>query len=470
MLIDHINLLIRQNLGHTPTPGQEVLIGRLADFISDRQANRIFIVKGFAGTGKTTLISALVKTLEEFKIRTLLLAPTGRAAKVFSGYAGKSAFTVHRKIYRQKSSKDGFGDFVLNKNLFNNMVILVDEASMISDTLSDGTKFGSGRLLADLIGYVNDGHNCRLILIGDTAQLPPVGIILSPALDKNQLSLYMPVAGESLLTDIVRQNKNSGILQNATIVRNQITVRDLSIPALKQHSLNDIQFIGGLDLVEIMEKVYNKYGIEDVIVICRSNKKANQYNTGIRKQVLYREEELSSGDLLMVVKNNYFWLKEQPELDFIANGDIIRVLKIRKFTDRYGFRFAFALMHLIDYNIDFEAWIMLDTLTAETASLGKEDNRKLYTSVLEDYSHLNSRNKQYKAVKEDMFFNALQVKYAYAITCHKAQGGQWKTVLIDQGYVTAERIDMEYLRWLYTAITRATEELYFINFPKEFIE
>jgi exodeoxyribonuclease-5 len=469
MLTDHVNQLIRQKLGHNPTPGQEVLIGQLAEFILDRQANRIFIVKGFAGTGKTTLVSALVQTLEEIKIKTLLLAPTGRAAKVFSGYAGKNAYTIHRKIYRQKSSKDGFGEFALNKNLSNNLIIFVDEASMISDTLSDGTMFGTGRLLADLISFVNEGQNCRLILIGDTAQLPPVGIMLSPALDKNELSMYMPVAGESLLTDIVRQNKDSGILENATIVRNQITGNNLSIPVLKQNSLHDTSFIAGSELIEVMERAYNKYGVEDVIVLCRSNKKANQYNDGIRKQVLFREEELSPGDLLMVVKNNYFWLKDKPELDFIANGDVIRVLKIRKYTERYGFRFAYALLHLIDYNIDFEAWIMLDTLTAESASLGREETRKLYYSVLEDYNHLDSRSKQYKAVKEDLFFNAIQVKYAYAVTCHKAQGGQWKTVFIDQGYVTAERIDMEYLRWLYTAITRATDELYFVNFSKEFI-
>jgi exodeoxyribonuclease-5 len=470
MLADHINILIRQNLGHTPTSGQEVLIRQLTDFILDQQANRIFIVKGFAGTGKTTLISALVKTLEDNKIKTLLLAPTGRAAKVFSGYAGKNAFTIHRKIYRQRSAKDGFGDFVMNRNLSNNLIVLVDEASMISDTLSDGTVFGSGRLLADLISFVNDGQNCRLILIGDTAQLPPVGIILSPALDKNELSLYMPVAGENLLTDIVRQNKDSGILQNATLVRTLITGGDLLVPVLKHHSHHDVRFISGFELVEIMERVYNKYGIEDVIVLCRSNKKANQYNAGIRNQVLYREEELSAGDLLMVVKNNYFWLKDKPELDFIANGDIIRVLKIRKYTERYGFRFALALMHLIDYNIDFEAWIMLDTLTTESASLGQEENKKLYLNVLEDYIHLDSRSNQYKAVKEDEFFNALQVKYAYAVTCHKAQGGQWRAVFIDQGYITAERVNIEYLRWLYTAITRATEELYFVNFPKEFME
>jgi exodeoxyribonuclease-5 len=470
MLSDHLSQQIRNNLGHSPTPGQEKLIQQLTDFVLDEKANKIFIVKGFAGTGKTSLISALVKTLESFSIKTMLLAPTGRAAKVFSGYSGNSAFTIHRKIYRQKSSNDGFGSFVLNKNLLSNLVVLVDEASMISDTLSEGSPFGSGRLLADLISFVNNGHNCRLVLIGDTAQLPPVGIVLSPALDKNELSLYMPVAGESLLTDIVRQDKNSGILQNATLIRNHIVGGDFTIPSLKHNSASDVRFISGNELAECIERSYRQYGIGDVIVLCRSNKKANQYNDGIRKQVLFREEELCQGDLLMVVKNNYFWLKEKPEVDFIANGDIIRIIKIRKYTERYGFRFALALLHLIDYEIDFEAWVMLDSLTSDSASIGQEENKKLFFNTLEDYSHLNTRNKQYKAVKEDEFFNALQVKYAYAVTCHKAQGGQWKSVFIDQGYISADRIDMEYLRWLYTAVTRATDELYFVNFPEEFME
>jgi exodeoxyribonuclease-5 len=341
---------------------------------------------------------------------------------------------------------------------------------MISDTLSDETPFGSGRLLSDLLSFVKSGKNCRLILIGDTAQLPPVGTTLSPALDKNELALYMSVSGEALLTDIVRQNRDSGILENATIVRNHITKGNLTIPHFRKHSFTDIQFIGGQELVDLMEKAYDKYGMEDVMVLCRSNKRANQYNAGIRKQIMFHEEELATGDLLMVVRNNYFWLAGQPELDFIANGDIMRVIKIRKYTERYGFRFALALLHMIDYNVDFEAWIMLDTLIVESAALGREDNTKLYQSVLMDYNHLDSRNKQYKAVKEDQFYNALQVKYAYAVTCHKAQGGQWKAVFIDQGYVTAERINLEYLRWLYTAITRATEELFFVNFADEFRE
>jgi len=273
-----------------------------------------------------------------------------------------------------------------------------------------------------------------------------------------------------MLTDIVRQNSDSGILFNATRIRNQINSGDLSVPALKKLKLNDVVFTGGNEMIDLMDNSYNSKGIEEVIILCRSNKRANQYNAGIRKQVLFREDELTPGDLLMVVRNNYFWLKDHPQLEFIANGDILKVLKIRKYTERYGFRFAFVLLKLIDYEVEFEAWVMLDTLLADTASLGQEENRKLYYSVLEDYSHLESKAKQYKAVREDEFFNALQVKYAYAITCHKAQGGQWKTVFIDQGFVNKENIDMEYLRWLYTAITRATEELYFVNFPKDFID
>ena len=470
MLSQFLRQLIQQYLGHDPTPGQVDLMHKLAAYILNPESSKAFIVKGYAGTGKTSLISALVKALEEMKLKTLLLAPTGRAAKVFSSYAGKGAYTIHRKIYRQKSSNDGFGEFELNRNLSNDLIILVDEASMISDTVAEDKIFGSGRLLADLISFVNDGRNCRLVLIGDTAQLPPVGIALSPALDKNELSLYMPVADEAMLTDIVRQNQESGILVNATVVRNLIAADNLSLPRLKNLNHTDIRFISGQDLTECLEKAYDKYGHEEVMVLCRSNKKANQYNQGIRKQVLFREEEIVSGDLLMVVKNNYFWVTGKPDLDFIANGDMVKVLKIKKYIERYDFRYALVQLHLVDYGIDFEGWIMLDTLTVESAALSREDSYRLYQCVLEDYNHLDTRKKQYKAVKEDPFFNALQVKFAYAVTCHKAQGGQWKSVFIDQGYVTAERIDLEYLRWLYTAITRATEELYFVNFPNEGLE
>jgi exodeoxyribonuclease-5 len=273
-----------------------------------------------------------------------------------------------------------------------------------------------------------------------------------------------------MLTDIVRQNQESGILVNATVVRNLIAADNLSLPRLKNLNHTDIRFISGQDLTECLERDYDKYGHEEVMILCRSNKRANQYNQGIRKQVLFREEEITSGDLLMVVKNNYFWVTGQPDLDFIANGDIVKVLKVKKYIERYDFRYALVLLHLVDYGLDFECWIMLDTLTVESAALSREDSYRLYQCVLEDYNHLDTRKKQYKAVKEDPFFNALQVKFAYAVTCHKAQGGQWKSVFIDQGYVTAESVDLEYLRWLYTAITRATEELHFINFPMEFRE
>jgi exodeoxyribonuclease V len=470
MLKDHMISLIRQNLGHLPTSGQEELIGKLADFILNDEDRQAFIVKGYAGTGKTTLISAVVKCLEHFQIKTLLLAPTGRAAKVFSAYACKPAYTIHRKIYRQKSSNDGFGTFALNKNLFSNTVIMVDEASMISNSYSEDSVFGSGRLLEDLITFVKDGVKCRLILIGDTAQLPPVGINLSPALDRSVLAGNISIGGEFVLTDIVRQTLHSGILQNATTLRNQITGKVFSIPVFKHRGLADIRFTEGINLPELLDKTYTAYGIEENIVLCRSNKKANQYNTGIRKQVLFREEELESGDLLMVVKNNYHWVTGNAEIEFIANGDILRLLKVRKYTERYGFRFAFASLRLVDYQIDFDAWILLDTLTSDTASMSSEDNKKLYYSVLEDFSHIESKSKQYKMVKADSFFNALQVKYAYAITCHKAQGGQWKAVFIDQGFVPKDKIDLEYLRWLYTAVTRATGELYLVNFPQEFSE
>jgi exodeoxyribonuclease V len=467
MLKGHMISMIRENMGHQPTSGQEELIGKLAGFIMEDNEKKAFIVKGYAGTGKTTLVSAVVKTLEHWKIKSLLLAPTGRAAKVFSSYAGKPAYTIHRKIYRQKSSTDGFGAFVLNKNLFNNLVIMVDEASMISNSFSEDSVFGSGRLLEDLISFVKDGVQCRLILIGDTAQLPPVGINLSPALDRNELGGNIPVSGEHVLTDIVRQSFQSGILQNATRLRNQITGKTFTMPVFKQEGFNDIRFADGNELPELLERTYGKYGIEENIILCRSNKKANQYNSGIRKQVLFREEELETGDLFMVVKNNYHWVTENPDVEFIANGDILRLVKVKKYEERYGFRFAYAILRLIDYDLDFEAWILLDTLTAESASLNSEDNKRLYLSVLEDYSHLESRSKQYKMVKADPFFNALQIKYAYAITCHKAQGGQWKAVYVDQGYIPKDKIDMEYLRWLYTAVTRATDELYLVNFSAE---
>jgi len=470
MLKDHFISLIRQHMSHEATPGQEVLIRKLSEYLTGNAGNRALIVKGYAGTGKTTAVAALVRTMDALDMKSVLLAPTGRAAKVFSGYAGKPAYTIHRKIYIQKSAKDAFGVFVLSRNLHRNTVFMVDEASMISNAKPEDSVFGSGRLLDDLVTYVKSGINCRLILIGDTAQLPPVGIALSPALDRNELSASFAATEEVELTEVVRQAQSSGILLNATLIRELIAGGQNNRPVLKHVHLPDVYAVYGNEVAEAVERAYDHYGIEDAIVLCRSNKKANQYNTGIRTRVLFREESLSAGDLLMVVRNNYYSLNDHPDIEFIANGDIVRVEKIYKHVDRYGFHFAYVRLVLTDYQAEFDSWILLDTLMAESPSLPAEENKRLYYSILEDYQHIKSRRKQYIAVREDPFFNALQVKFAYAVTCHKAQGGQWKAVFVDQGYVKPETIDREYLRWLYTAVTRTTEELYLVNFPAFFLE
>ncbi len=442
----------------------------MADFVLSREGNQVMVVKGYAGTGKTSIISALVRTLEELSHKTLLLAPTGRSAKVFSSYAGRPAFTIHKKIYRQRSAKDIMGRFVLAPNLLRDTTFLVDEASMISNSRSEDAFFGSGRLLDDLITFVRQGVRCKLVLIGDTAQLPPVGTLMSPALDLSFMAGYFEQRREEILTDIVRQTYDSGILHNATIVRNMICSGNPGPFRLAYRHFKDVHFINGGEMTEVLEEAYRHFGVEETVVICRSNRKANQYNAGIRRQVLFREEELNKGDLLMVVRNNYHWLPEKQEADFIANGDIFRVAAILDHADRFGFRFAYLKLQQLDHTSGFECWILLDTLMTEQAALGREDMLRLFNAVAEDYSHLKSRAKISLAVREDPFFNALQVKYAFAVTCHKAQGGQWKAVLVDQGHVNPLQPDMEYLRWLYTAVTRATDELYMVNFPADLVE
>ena len=469
MLKDHIKNKILDELKLNPTKGQADLIDKLAVFILSDDPNAIFLLKGYAGTGKTTIISALVRAFRDFKIKSVLLAPTGRAAKVLSSYANKSAYTIHKKIYRQKSSKDGFGVFALDTNLHSQTFFIVDEASMISNTFTDVSIFGSGRLLDDLIHYVYNQKNCKLILIGDTAQLPPVGIDISPALDKKQLASFHLNVVEHQLSEVVRQVEDSGVLLNATKIRNLILKENYQFPKFELNHMDDIQPISGNELIEIISDSYDKYGIEDSIIITRSNKRANQYNKGIRNQILWYEEEIAVGDLIMVVKNNYYWLEDNDKVDFIANGDIGKIVQIKKYDERYGFRFADIVLQLIDYdNLEIECKIILDTLDINSASLSSEDNKKLFYSVLEDYQQLKTRKQQYKAVKEDDFFNALQVKFSYAITCHKAQGGQWKSVFIDHGYLQEEMLNKEYFRWLYTAFTRPVEKLYLVNFHKQF--
>ena len=465
MLKNHIKDILYRHLRFEPTDGQKVLIDTLAEMLCSPSNRQLALVKGYAGTGKTSVISAFVRTLNDFRISPVLMAPTGRAAKVLSAYSGEQAFTIHKKIYRQKSSADGFGSFVLSFNTCSNTFFIVDEASMISRYSTDRSLFGNGNLLDDVLKFVYNDRNCRLILIGDTAQLPPVGQEESPALDGNRLEGYGLEIFECELTEVVRQQQESGILKNATIVRELITNGQTGYPSLKTASIADVEHIAGGELIDTINEAYDKYGIDETIVICRSNRQANRYNQGIRNRILYREEELASGDFLMVVRNNYHWIKDAENISFIANGDIVRVIRIRKHIERYGFRFAEVDLCLPDYdNYEFKAIIMLDALCSEAASISEEQNRHLYYSVAEDYAHIPTKAQRYRAIREDPFFNALQVKFAYAVTCHKAQGGQWQCVFLDHGWLTDEMLNIEYLRWLYTAITRASEKLYLVNF------
>ena len=469
MLKNHLKDILFRYLQFEPTEGQKFLVDILAGMMTSNDNHQLLLVKGYAGTGKTSVISAFVRTLNDFKIHSVLMAPTGRAAKVLSAYSGEQAFTIHKKIYRQKLSAGGFGTFTLNFNTHKDTFFIVDEASMISRYSVDRSIFGTGNLLDDLMKFVYNDRNCRLILIGDTAQLPPVGQEESPALDRRCLEAYGLETAECELTEVVRQSQESGILHNATIVRQLITELQSGYPKLQIAGFPDVERISGEDLIETITDAYDKYGIDETAVICRSNKQANRYNQGIRNRILYREEELTPGDYLMVVRNNYHWIQDTENISFIANGDIVRLIRIRKYAERYGFRFAEVDLCLPDYNHhEFSAIIMLDALCSETAAITAEQNQQLYYAVAEDYAHVTPKAQRYKMIREDPFFNALQVKFAYAVTCHKAQGGQWQCVFLDQGWLTDEMLNIEYLRWLYTAITRATEKLYLVNFSEKF--
>ncbi len=470
MLENHLIERIKSNLKFNATSHQELSINKLADFITNSINNEIFLLKGYAGTGKTTLISALTTTLTELKLNTVLLAPTGRAAKVLSQYANKPAFTIHKKIYRQKSLSEEVAIFNLDRNLHKDTVFIVDEASMISNFSIDSSPFGSGCLLDDLIYYVYSGSNCRLILIGDTAQLPPVGLDISPALDADELrASYNFTIQQVELTQVVRQSKKSGILSNATLLREMLMGNCNQYPQLHIKKFNDIIRLGGADLIEEIQSSYYNFGVEDTIVVTRSNKRANQFNQGIRNAVLYREEEISAGDLLMVVKNNYYWAEGVKEMNFIANGDIVEIVRIRKYINLYDFRFAEVTVRFPDNNgIELDTLILLDTLNIESAALSRDDLKRLFFAIGEDYSDIRNKKKRYEKILNNKFFNALQVKFAYAVTCHKAQGGQWSSVFVDQGYIVAEMLNKEFFRWLYTAITRATQKLYLVNFNKDF--
>ena len=470
MVIDKFNTLINSYLGHIPTESQIQLIEGLGRDLFNRR-DQIILITGYAGTGKTSVVAALVKTLKEFRLSTKLMAPTGRAAKVLSNYSGHQAYTIHKSIYRQKRSIDGIGEFDLGFNASRNTLFIVDEASMIANQALELTAFGSGRLLDDLLAFVFSGQNCLLMLIGDTAQLPPVGLDQSPALEMKYLSQFGFPVTHYRLTDVVRQSTESGVLLNATCLRERIASDRYGFPDLKTHNFPDVTAVQGDHLLDCLQSSYDTVGVEETLIVTRSNKTANRYNQGIRNRILWREEEIGQGDLVMVVKNNYFWLKDSPEIDLIANGDILEVMKIKGHKELYGFRFAEMTLRFTDYRqFEFDAFVVLDTLMAETASLDRVTMRNFYSEVTADYHHMKGKRHRQEAIMQDPFFNALQIKFAYALTCHKSQGGQWRHVYIDQGFIQESQLDREYYRWLYTAVTRATEKLYLVNFKEEYFQ
>ena len=506
MIIDELKYKILQQFGFPPTQEQAHALEVFAEFLTDRDPHAVMILRGSAGTGKTTLSGAIVRTLKEIRQKVMLLAPTGRAAKVFSLNSGSPAYTIHRRIYREKSFSGVEGQFNLNDNLYTDTLFMVDEASMIANMGLGGMSFGSGCLLDDLVHFVYQGRNDRLLLIGDKAQLPPVGEEESPALHAAMLEGYGLKVYECDLNEVLRQSEKSGILYNATMIRQMITHDDITqLPKIHFAGYSDIKPMPGAELIEALADSYHHVGLDDTIVVTRSNKRANIFNQGIRNMVLDREEELSQGDILMIVKNNYYWMEEErkkikeKEIEerrvksegtesgtathkvqsskfqvqsndipaFLANGDRAKVLKVRRRIDLYGFRFATLLLQFPDYgNYELEATVLLDTLTSEAPALTHEQQEQLFHQIEEDYQDIPLKADRMKAIRQDQFFNALQVKFAYAVTCHKAQGGQWAHVYVDQGYMTDDMLNPDYIHWLYTAFTRATEMLYLVNWPE----
>lgn len=465
--------ILQKSFPFNPTLKQTVFFEKAANFVTNSTVNELFVLKGYAGTGKTTLISTLVENLTLVNRKYVLLAPTGRAAKVIAGYSGKPAFTIHKKIYFPKKNPSGGVSFTRQINKHKNTIFIVDESSMISDVNTDARSTDSYSLLDDLMNYVYSGENCKMILLGDTAQLPPVHLDVSPALNIETLLVYYHKEVVHIeLDEVMRQEENSGILYNATRLRE----------LLKDHFTDSFQFdvkgfkdivrlTDGYDIQDAINTAYSKDGMEETAFIVRTNKRANQYNQQIRNAILFRESDLSAGDFMMVVKNNYFWLKETDEAGFIANGDIIEILEIHKIQELYGFKFAKVKIRMVDYpnQKPFETILLLDTVTSESPSLTYEESNRLYQEVLQDYAQEGPKYKQVQKVKENDYFNALQVKFSYAITCHKSQGGQWNTVFVEQPYLP-EGINRDYIRWLYTAVTRAKEKLYLIGFKDENFE
>lgn len=459
---------IKKFLDYEPTQEQLSLMERLSSFVLEGGDDSLFLLKGYAGTGKTSVIGCLVKALEELGYKTVLLAPTGRAAKVFGLYAAHAAFTIHKVIYRQKMFTADYEGFQVAPNLHKNTLFVVDEASMISTLSGDSVTVGSGNLLSDLIEYVYSGEHCRLVLCGDTAQLPPIGQADSWAMSEEELATYALTVFSFELKQVARQKNDSGILDNATRLRRDMAREPIPVPKIRTRGYEDIQYVSGVDMVELLSSVYDRDGMDEAVVITRSNKRANLFNQGIRSRILYREEELSAGDLLLVAKNNYFWSEQYKEIDFVANGDIARVVRVSNTVEMYGFRFADVSLFFPDYEVEMDVKVLLDTLMADTPALSTEQNQRLFLSVYEDYADLHTKQQKMRAIKKDPYFNALQVKYGYAVTCHKAQGGQWKNVFVDMGVLSPEAVGKDFYRWLYTAMTRATDRLYLMNVGNDF--
>lgn len=473
MTITEFEKALKKALEHIPTPGQERAILSMSEFCVKKEVDRVFLLTGYAGTGKSTLIGGLVRTLDQFKRSSVLMAPTGRAAKVISQYSNREAFTIHRKIYIPRSQKGGGIKFSLQANKHRNTLFIVDEASMVPDTNTDSKVFEGQSLLDDLMTYVYSGPGCQLMFVGDLAQLPPVHLSISPALDPDVLRIqFHKSVSESALTEVVRQREQGDIVSNATQIRQWIqqdTPEQLQFDLGRQEEV--IRPFGGQEVLEALEGAFSKDNIDQAVVIVRSNKRANLYNQQIRQRILFRDEGLCVGDVLMVVKNNYFWLKPADSAGFIANGDVIEVLEIFEFVSIHGFDFAKVRVRMLDYpnQPPFNTVLILDTINSEASSLTYEQSNALYQAVREDYKEITANYKKFLAIKKDPFFNALQVKYSYAITCHKSQGGQWDRVFVEQPFLK-EGVNKEYLRWLYTAMTRAKNQLYLLGFSKEYFD
>lgn len=468
---------IQGELGHEPTSGQIRVISMLSDFITEpyqKQKRPAFLLKGYAGTGKTTLVSSLVRVLPLFGLQSVLLAPTGRAAKVLSGYAKKQAHTIHRKIYKAVTGEDGRQLMMPAPNPHKHTIFIVDEASMIqgSDASADAGIYAHRDLLDDLINYVYCSEGCKLLLIGDNAQLPPVGVSESPALDTEKLNKnYLLDVNHYEMDEVVRQSLDSGILYNATLLRNQAKLESPEMPFFHLKDFKDIKSIDGTEFEDALNSCYSRFGSENTVIITRSNKRANLFNNEVRRRMLYRETELSAGDIMMVTKNNYFWLPISSKAGFVANGDMIEVRRIIKKREMYGYHFADLLVQLVDYpEMDVvEIRMLLESINIDKPSMPQEDIRKLYEEIMLDYTELPTKSARNEKVRNDAYYNAIQAKFAYALTCHKTQGGQWDAVFIDLGYLKEEMIDHSFVRWLYTAVTRATTEVYLVNFMPRLI-